>query len=395
MAAMKILHTVEFYKPSTGGAQEVVRQISEELVKRGHEVRVATTKLAGRANVTGNGFRGVRIEEFAISGNSVRGCSGEIGRYHEFLRTGNFDVMMNYAAQQWATDLVYPVLDQLRFGKVMAPCGFSALFDAQYESYFRDLPDVLRKYDHLIFHSDSGRDIEFARKDGIEHFCVIPNGASLEEFEKPDLSFRSLYNIPSGQPLLLTVGSHTGAKGHAVTMEAFRRARIGPATLVIIGNTLGGPGCLPRCRLQAKFVGMTTFGKKRVLLLDPPRKQVVSAYHSADLFVFGSNIECSPIVLFEAAASRTPFLSSGCGNAAEIAEWTGSGTILPTDRAKDGSVHTSAGAMAKGIEDLLPDKCRLESMAESGFQAWKTRFTWESIAAQYEQIYKQVLSSGF
>src|SRR6266852_226466 len=109
---MKILHTVEFYAPSKGGAQEVVRQISEELVKRGHEVTVATKKLAARENVSLNG---VRIKEFAISGNSVRGCTGEIGRYQEFLRAGDFDVMMNYAAQQWATDLVYPMLDQLPY----------------------------------------------------------------------------------------------------------------------------------------------------------------------------------------------------------------------------------------------------------------------------------------
>jgi glycosyltransferase involved in cell wall biosynthesis len=375
---MKILHTVEFYSPSKGGAQEVVRQISEELVKRGHEVTVATAKLAERKNPILNG---VRIEEFAIAGNSVRGCAGEVTRYQEFLRTGDFDVMMNYAAQQWATDLVYPMLDQLPFRKIMAPCGFSALWDARYESYFRHLPVVLRKYDHLIFHSHEGRDIEFARKHGIEHYSVIPNGASLEEFGVPDFSFRRRYNIPVDQTLLLTVGSHTGAKGHSMAMEAFRRARIGRATLAIIGNTLGSMGCLPRCYVHAKFVGLTTLGGKRVLLLNPPRKEVVSAYHCADLFVFGSSIECSPIVLFEAAASRTPFLSSDSGNAAEIAEWTGCGKIL--------SANTVA-AMTKGIEDYLSDRSKVQSMAESGFQAWKKRFTWQDIAMQYEQTYKQV-----
>lgn len=376
---MKILHTVEFYKPSTGGAQEVVRQVSEELVKRGHEVTVATTKSRER---TSTNMNGVRIEEFAIAGNGVRGCTGEVARYQEFLRAGDFDLMMNYAAQQWATDLVYPVLDELPYQKVMAPCGFSALFETKYESYFRKLPGVLRKYDRLIFHSTKGRDREFARSHGIEQCSVIPNGASLEEFEKPDFSFRNRHGIPASRPLLLTVGSHTGAKGHAVTIEAFKRAKIGPATLVVIGNTFGMTRCLARCHLQARFVELATFGKKKVLLLDPPREDVVSAYHSADLFVFGSEIECSPIVLFEAAASGTPFLSSACGNATEIAEWTGCGKILPV---------TSADAMAKGIEELLADKAQLKSMAESGFRAWKTRFTWENIAVQYEQVYADLV----
>ena len=40
---MKILHTVEYYSPSVGGAQEVVRQVSEQLTRRGHTVTVATS----------------------------------------------------------------------------------------------------------------------------------------------------------------------------------------------------------------------------------------------------------------------------------------------------------------------------------------------------------------
>jgi glycosyltransferase involved in cell wall biosynthesis len=376
---MKILHTVEFYKPSTGGAQEVARQISEGLVKRGHQVTVATTKLAERSSIIING---VRIEEFAITGNAVRGCSGEIARYQGFLRAGDFDLMMNYAAQQWSTDLVFPILDELPYRKVLAPCGLSALSEPRYESYFRELPSVLRKYDRLIFHSNSGRDVQFARSHEIDQYSVVPNGASLEEFENPDHSFRARYGIPADRTLLLTVGSHTGAKGHGVTIEAFRRAKIGPATLVVIGNTVGWTRCLTQCRIQAKLTEIATFGKKRVLLLDPPRNDVVSAYDSADLFVFGSKIECSPIVLFEAAASHTPFLSSDCGNTAEIAEWTASGKVLQV---------TTAHTMAKAMEELLADKPKLQSMAESGFRAWKTRFTWENIAAQYEQLYADLV----
>ena len=130
-----------------------------------------------------------------------------------------------------------------------------------------------------------------------------------------------------------------------------------------------------------------SFGEKQVLLLNPSRQEVVSAYHAANLFVFPSNVECSPIVLFEAAASRTPFVATSCGNAAEIAEWTRSGKILPTRQTKHGLSYTSARLMARAIEDLLSDKHRLQTLAESGFEAWKNRFTWENIAAQYERLY--------
>jgi glycosyltransferase involved in cell wall biosynthesis len=387
---MRILHTVEFYHPSTGGAQEVVRRVSEGLVARGHEVTVATTDLKERGSSTLNG---VEIRGFKISGNAVRGCAGEVERYRDFLLSSRFDVMMNYAAQQWATDLVYPILSRIPYRKTLAPCGFSGLFDPAYRSYFQELPGILKKYDHLIFHSNSGRDVRFVRQHGIESGSLIPNGASLDEFGKVHPGFREKYGIPADQPLLLTVGSHTGAKGHSVVMEAYRHARIGPATLIVIGNTLFRRGCLPRCKAQARFVNLATFGKKRILLLDPPRGEVIAAYQAADIFLFGSNIECSPIVLFEAAASGTPFISTACGNASEIAEWTHAGVIVATQQDGDGSVRADASSIADAIEDLLGERSRLEELRRSGYESWKKSFTWERVALEYERVYLKLLSS--
>jgi glycosyltransferase involved in cell wall biosynthesis len=50
------------------------------------------------------------------------------------------------------------------------------------------------------------------------------------------------------------------------------------------------------------------------------RIETLAAYHQADLFLFPSNIECSPLVLFESIASKTPFLTTDVGNAKEIIE---------------------------------------------------------------------------
>lgn len=387
---MKILHAVEFYSPSVGGAQEVVKQISEQLVKRGHEVTVATTKLADRTDSTING---VQIEEFAISGNAVHGFQGELDRYQEFLLSGDFDIMMNYAAQQWATDLVFPILDQLLYHKVLAPCGFSGLFSPQYIQYFEKLPGIMRHYDHLIFHSNIYRDVEFARQHALRHYTVIPNGASEREFNHIDPGFRQRYGIPEGIPLLLTVGSHTGLKGHSLAIKAFSQARIGRAILVIIGNTLGGKGCLPRCKRWAQWVRLVSMGRKRVLLLDPPRKDVVAAYHAADLFIFGSNLECSPLVLFEAMASKTPFVTVACGNAEEIVNWSRGGILIPTVERPDGKVEADADVMARVIEDLIANPEERLHLAEKGYSAWQQKFTWEKVAIQYERLYQAVINN--
>jgi glycosyltransferase involved in cell wall biosynthesis len=286
----------------------------------------------------------------------------------------------------------------------------------------------MRKYDHLVFHAGEYRDINFARQHDISHYSIISNGASQVEFEENiDNTFRRRYGIPEREPLLLTVGSHTGQKGHRLSIETFQRLKSGRATLVIIGNIfhranfwdlfllpllhhiryfrvrhgiklivrslLGGihPGCLPECRIRTAWTNLRGLGRKRVLLLDPPRADVVAAYHAADLFVFGSNIEYSPLVLFEAAASRTPFVTLECGNSKEIVEWTGGGVIAPTFKLEDGSVDGNPELFARTIEELLMNTQKRMQLAQSGYTAWRERFTWEKIALQYEALYQELI----
>ena len=383
---MNILHTVEFYSPRVGGAQEVVKQLSERLVKRGHQVTVATTRVPER---TGLDINGVRLVEFAISGNEVRGYQGETERYQQFLVQGNFDVMLNYAAQQWTADLVFPLLTRLPYPAILAPCGFSGIYHPDFRDYFRKMPDVLRRYAGLVLHSSTYRDARFIEPLHLDNCTFIPNGAAEEEFGLADSTFRQRYAIPEG-PLLLTVGSHTRHKGHQLSIEAFRRARIGRASLVVIGNRAVRLGCLPICQAQAAFTRFSTLGRKTGFLLDPPRPDVVAAFQAADLFVFGSNIECSPLVLFEAMASKTPFISVACGNAAEIAAWGGSGVIVPTLTRLDGLVDARVGDFTRAIERLWHDPDKRASMAQSGYSAWQQRFTWEKVVTQYEQLYSRV-----
>jgi L-malate glycosyltransferase len=385
---MNILHTVEFYSPHVGGAQEVVRQVSERLAKRGHAVTVATTRLEGRSATRAGG---VRVEEFDVSGNEVSGFHGETKRYQDFLINGQFDLMMNYAAQQWSADLAYAVLDRLPYRKVLAPCGFSGLYDQKYKNYFESLPKTLERYDHLVFHSGTYRDIEFARAHGMSRHSIIPNGASAEEFDATDGTFRQLHAIPEEMPLLLSVCNHTPAKGHGLVMEAFRQANTEPAALVIIGKPIGRLSCRPICRLKGGSITLSSSGRKRVLLLDAPRSETLAAYKAADLFLFGSRLECSPLVLFEAMAAKTPFISTDCGNAGEIAAWTGGGIIIPGSRSGHGTVTADPRDMARAVETLIHDRARRESMAQAGFNAWKERFTWDHIVDQYERLYEALV----
>ena len=382
---MRILHTVELYRPVLGGAQEVVRQVSERLAERGHEVTVATTRVPGRS---GEPIAGVRVEEFEISGNAVRGLSGEVERYERFLLAGEFDVMLNYAAQQWTADIAMGLLERLPYPALFAPCGFSGLADPAYRDYFAALPERVAHYRELILHSTTYRDAAFLREHGVANTRLISNAADEREFGDAGDgdAFRRRHGL-GGEPLLLTVGSHTGQKGHREAIDALGRMR-GRAALALVGNKPFGRGCALSCDLRGRGVRARSLGRRRVLTLDLPREQVLEAYRAADLFVLASNVECSPIVLFEAMASRTPFVSGDVGNAVEIAEWSGSGVIVKTRHTDDGRSLVEPAALAGVVENLLADTDCRRNMADAGRAAWHARFTWDSVSRSYEAAYE-------
>jgi hypothetical protein len=102
-----------------------------------------------------------------------------------------------------------------------------------------------------------------------------------------------------------------------------------------------------------------------------PRENVVAALKDADLFWFGSEIECFPLVILEAMAAGTPWLSMDVGNVAELA---GGWIAKPHEMA------------AKAQVLLASDELRRE-LGKQGQDEWKARFTWKHIVDEYEQVY--------
>ncbi|MCG3771057.1 MAG: D-inositol-3-phosphate glycosyltransferase [Nitrosomonadaceae bacterium] len=416
---------------------------------RGHEVTVATTKLPTRLF---SKLNGVTIREFKVSGNLVRGMEGNVAEYRRFVTTQPFDVIMVKAAQQWTFDAMWPVLSEIKAGKVFVPCGFSGLYEPAYAEYFRQLPRILQQFGHLIFYASDYRDINFAKGHGISRFSIIPNGASEVEFSvDPDRCFRQRHSIGSDDLLFLTVGSLSRVKGHLDVATAFLSAELDghPATLILNGNesvpvewkstvrVLQG-----KCREYTRIV-LDSYGKdgllcaskyllhgvlnkggirrgkytskgmahdvtfkeellavmaevgrqgsnKRVVVTDLPRSELVQAYMNSDLFVFASHVEYSPLVLFESAAAGTPFLSVPVGNSVEIARWTGAGVICPAPQDGNGYTKVDSEVLGEYWSRLAKDRAYLSQLGAAGKAKWAEQFTWRDITDKYEQVFQKV-----
>jgi glycosyltransferase involved in cell wall biosynthesis len=417
---MKILHTVESYLPARHGMSEVVRQISERLVARGHQVTVATSNDSHR---TDGVIDGVQVRGFDVHGKSAIGVWGDVSGYQRFLLDFEPDVIVNFAAQQWATDLALPLLPRLKARKVFVPTGFSALADPMFRAYFTSMKEWMRAYDACVFLSDSYRDIDFAREAGVESIAIIPNGAAEEEFQRaPDSCLRERLGIPNHHQLIIHVAGYLSvAKGQAEAVEIFSRSGLEDATLLLIcpdfaqsaTRSLTPKQILKGIYHLARGKGLRSiafptqlqllrrFNRKRnsshgrqILGVSLTREDTISAFLEADLLLFPSWIECSPLVLFEAAAAQTPFLVTEVGNTAEIIRWTGGGQLLPGVQSNDreGSIQADVDAGARSLDALMADAPARARMASQAHQAWHEHFTWSRIADQYESLYESLLA---
>lgn len=387
MKRLKILHTTELYFPSIGGSQEVVRQLSERMVQMGHDVTVVTSYIPERNFVELNG---VKVKQFKISGNEVRGYEGDIRSYQSFLEKSDFDVVMNYAAQQWTSDLTFPLLEKINCRKIFVPCGFSALHDPSYKGYFEKMPAILKRYDATIYLAEKYRDIDFARKNGVKNLYVIPNGADEREFlKKYNGDIRQELGIASDSRLIMHLGSFTGAKGQPEAIQIFRAAGLQSATLLLVGNVFDKK-LYSRLKVIARLFNLNSINlrrRKKIIIRQLQRQKTVAALQSADVFLFPSNIEASPLVLFEACAAKTPFLTTDVGNAQEIVRWTKGGQILPTDFDKNGNAHARIEESAVALCAFIEDENKRKILADRGYTAWNKKFRWDKIAEQYLDIY--------
>lgn len=346
----------------------MVASLAERLVRRGHEIVVATSADPRRREDHHNG---VRIVGFGITGNASRGMRGDLRRYRRWLLDEPCDVMMNYAAQVWPTDAALDLLDQLPCARVLATCGFSGLHGARrllYWRYYRRMRARAGLYHAFVYHACSGADVSFGQRFGPSVQVVIPNGAEASEFDGPRGEFRRRWGV-GARRLLLHVGNHYRLKGHRdlfALMDALG-PRAGDLTLVMVGDDPGGrTSCWQACVRAAA-------ARSNVMLLSGlAREEVVAAFRDADLVLLPSRFEVAPLVLVEAMAAGVPFVTYDVGNARELA---------------GGVVTTGISGLIEATESLLNDEDRRLALGAQGRQAQRHHLEWDRITDRYEALF--------
>jgi glycosyltransferase involved in cell wall biosynthesis len=95
--------------------------------------------------------------------------------------------------------------------------------------------------------------------------------------------------------------------------------------------------------------------------------------------VLSAKAETQPIVLLEAMASHTPFISTNTGCVTELP----GGIVVQTET-----------EMADQIRNLMNSPTRRQNLGETGWNACKTTYDWERVISAYDALFLNLVGKG-
>lgn len=368
---MKILHCVEYYYPHIGGAEKHVQILSERYSKLGHECHVATTKINYRKFKRINK---VKIIEFDIKGNSVRGYQGDTSAYQEFLLNNNYDLIVFYAAQQWSFDLSIEILEKIKARKIFIPCGFSKLNKTIYKLYYRILSLKINQFDKIICFSKSLQDYLFIQNIYKKKIDVIYNGAFQIKMKKK--IFKNKFQDKTNNITLINIANFKFNKGQYNVLKVVEKLKFKKFSLFLIGTNIKKNLYYLYIKIKIFFILKNNSNAEIKIINNASQKEIASAYNECDYFISGSNIECSPLVLFETLAAKKIYLGKPVGNVKEI-----------IDKVKFGYYSINLNNITKELDYYISNKYHEnEIIKKKIFRKYLKYFNWKNLLKKYQKI---------
>lgn len=309
---MKILITSDWYIPAVNGVVTSVKNLRQELERRGHEVRILTlsqtTRSGERDGVTYLGsvaagliYPGARLRT-ALGGKWVR----ELVEWGPDVVHSQCEFSTFFLARRIAEELDIPLIHTYHtvyedYTHYFSP---SVHFGKKAAAIFTRW--VARHTDCLI--APTGKVRMLLQDYQVERpVFVVPSGIDLDRFRsEPDplrtAVLKASLNIPQEHTVLVFVGRLAEEKNLSELLRF--RANLGPGgvTLLLVGD---GPD---RQRLEAEAAALGLETPDVVFAGMVAAEQIADWYQLGDLFVNASTSETQGLTYAEALAAGVPVL---------------------------------------------------------------------------------------
>jgi len=378
---LKILNVNNILDPVTGGGTaERTFQLSQALEKLGHNCRILTIDINGRASEDR-----IKIDVRVLPCLNKRffipslpwNIIDDMVSWADIIQLTNHWTVLNaivfrYARRHKKPYIVCPAGSVPIFGR-------SQLLKSCYDSLIgRRI--IINAGGCVAISQKEANDLQSYYNIPGHKLRVIPNGVNPDEYiEKDDWEFRRKFGL-NKEPFILFMGRLNSIKGPDLLIEAFKQftAKIRSHHNLVLAGPDGG------LLLELKKKCMEHGIDDRVHFIGYIGGIDKSyAYHAADFLVIPSRQEAMSIVVLESGAAGLPVLiTDRCG----FNDIAGIGGGIVTDASPDGIYN--------GLVEMLGNRELLSKMGENLRQYVFNKFIWDNAARLYVELFKDVLNKN-
>ncbi len=365
----------DYYFPHTGGGvEQVVRQLCDRLVKRGHTVMILTIRtcpsltLETSPGLTIHRVPGLDMTKwlgiqqalstriFGTSIRLIRNFRPDVIHAHNlFFRTTETAAILKLF-------FGIPLVTTLHLGK---PQGGSWMFNRiirVYELTFGRF--IVHQSDHTIAVSQAVAEHTRQISGHPPPPTVIPNGVDTVLFHPEQNPGHPAQVVLFVARMVPNKGPKTLVRAAALVLHHHPQAQF-----VLVGD---GP---LRNQLQEQ---VNHLGIEQAVQFLGLRHDVPDLMRQANVFVRPSTLEGMPLTILEAMASGLPVVATPVGGTPELVKDGVNGYLVPVN---------DHDALANSIIKLLDNPSLAEKMGQRGREMVEMDYTWDAAAEQTERVY--------
>ncbi len=358
-----------------GGVNEIVLATHDELVRRGHNVRIITplprdTDVIDIPDVifagTSTDFRSPTHTTVQVSATSDR------DKIDEMLNYEQFDIL--HFHEPWIPMISRQILQRstsVNIATFHAKVPETLMSRTVIRVVTPYMKSVMKYLHHLTAVSDSAA--EYAASLTEQPITIIPNGINLDTYHKPA---KRTAKAKKGPKTILYIGRLEGRKGVKYLLQAYRllTQERDDVQLIIAGD---GPD-REKLELLAEDLKLPNVNFLGYI----SQELKVELLGQADIY-------CSPaiygesfgIVLLEAMATDTVIVAGNNSGYSDVMQELGAVSVVnPRDEVE----------FARRLKLLLENEA-LRQLWQDWSAEYVQQFSWPNIVDQYEDLYEEVL----
>ena len=210
---------------------------------------------------------------------------------------------------------------------------------------------------------------------------IIRNGVNLKTLVSKQ-NFRKKYEINS--KFILFVGRFSRSKGIENLIHTFdiikNEESFSDICLVIMGVDFGYQ------QKMEELIKKSGLSRNIIVIKNPPREDVISAYGESEFLILPSQWELSPLVPLESFAFKKPVISTKSHGIPFTVQDNKNGILVEPDNPVQ---------LADAIKKLLLDEDLREKLGISGYNFVHEECNCESMAKNSVELYKEVLKNNY